>query len=242
MKVCLFSDVHANLSALEAVLKRGESLGADEYICLGDVVGYGPNPNEVVALIQKTVRLTILGNHDNVSLGRENPEHFNKHASAAIEWTRNILNEDTKSYLATLPYIESTDEYYYVHASPKSPADWFYVNSLDEAVEAFEFFHQDFCFIGHTHCPSLVVEGADQSYKILDENEIILSEGQRVLVNVGSVGQPRDRNNKASFAIWYTEARQVNLYRVDYDIYNTQESMREKKLPSFLIHRLQEGR
>lgn len=237
----VFSDVHANIEALESILATLKSRQVERLVCLGDIVGYGPNPNEVVRSVRDHCDICILGNHDNVALGREAHEHFNPHAQFVIDWTHNVLEEDVKTYLQERPYIEREEGLYFVHASPKSPADWFYVNSLDDSVEAFDFCPDDVCFIGHTHCPSFVIKSSDQSFQVVDESKVTLSEGQRILVNVGSVGQPRDRNPQTSACIYDSETKEFEMIRIDYDFVKTQEKMNRLKFPSFLVHRLTSG-
>lgn len=237
----IFSDVHANIEALTAIYQALEEHQVERFVCLGDIVGYGPNPNEVVRGVQERCDICVLGNHDNVALGREAHEHFNPHAQQVIDWTQDVLEEDVKEYLSKRPYLERENDIYFVHASPKSPADWFYVNSLDDSVEAFDFCPDRICFIGHTHCPSFVIRESDQSFKVLDEDYVKLREGQRILINVGSVGQPRDRNPQTSACIYNSETQEFTLIRVDYDFGATQKKMKDLKFPSFLIHRLTSG-
>ena len=135
MRYGIFSDIHGNLEALHAVLKRMEELGVERRICLGDLVGYCANPNECVDVIRQQSHLTILGNHDSVALGRESSENFNFYARRAIEWTRENLSESSAEFLQKLSYLEAEDELCFVHASPRSPADWYYVSALDDAVD-----------------------------------------------------------------------------------------------------------
>ena len=237
----IFSDVHANLEALNQVLEALEVRGAERLVCLGDIVGYGPNPNEVTSLIREKCAFSILGNHDNVALGREAHVHFNPHAQKSIDWTQKVLNEETKEYLGGLPYLVREEGCYFVHASPKSPSDWFYVNSLDDSVEALDFCPDQICFIGHTHFPSFVIKENDQSYKVPDENYYKLGENERILVNVGSTGQPRDKIPKASAVIFNSETLEFEILRIEYEISETQAKMQELNFPSFLIHRLGTG-
>lgn len=242
MRYGVFSDVHANIEALDAIIETLESSGVDRYVCLGDMVGYGPNPNEVVQRIQEICDICVLGNHDNVALGREDHEHFNPYAQSVIDWTQSVLTDDVKKFLSKRPYIERENGIYFVHASPKSPADWFYVNSLDDSVEAFDFCPDQVCFIGHTHCPSFVIKESDQSFKVLDGDYVELQETQRILINVGSVGQPRDKNPCTSACIYDTDHQSFELIRIPYDFGRTQHKMKALKFPAFLIHRLSSGR
>lgn len=238
----IYSDIHGNLEALQAVLESMKALGVQRRICLGDLVGYCANPNECVDLIRENSDLVILGNHDSVALGRESSENFNFYARRAIEWTRENLRPDATNFLQKLPYMEGEEELCFVHASPRSPADWYYVTSLDDAVDAFAFFRQRICFVGHTHWPVIVVMESEQSFRICDTLSYTLEKGQRMLVNVGSVGQPRDRNPQASYAICDSKTLSVEIVRVPYDIGKTQKKMRDHDFADFLVHRLSEGR
>jgi diadenosine tetraphosphatase ApaH/serine/threonine PP2A family protein phosphatase len=211
-------------------------------VCLGDAVGYGPSPNECVRLIRDHSAVTLLGNHDSVALGRESSENFNFYARKAIEWTRENLEADVRKFLEGLPYEVEESPLNFVHASPRSPADWFYITNFDEAVDAFSFFTERICFVGHTHIPSIVVMEEDQSFWVSETLSHTVGEGQKVLVNVGSVGQPRDRVASASWCLCDTADMKVEILRVPYDVPKTQERMRELGFADFLINRLAEGR
>ncbi len=241
MRIAVFSDTHSNLPALEKVISDARINGVDSFASLGDIVGYGPWPNECVDLIRDVCSISILGNHDNVALKREQHEYFNPHARKAIEWTQSILTEQTKEYLGQLPYFVRDEHIYFVHASPKSPADWFYVNSLDDALENFDYFRQTFCCIGHTHYPSIITKPDRDSFSVVEGDYAKILEG-KCLVNVGSVGQSRDGNSKASYGIVDLETNEVTLHRVDYNVKQVQSEMKNEKLPSFLIERLSKGR
>ncbi|HNY31809.1 MAG TPA: metallophosphoesterase family protein [Fibrobacteria bacterium] len=242
MRYGIYSDIHGNLEALQAVLDSMNALGVKKRICLGDLVGYCANPNECIDLIREQSDMVILGNHDSVALGRESSENFNFYARRAIEWTRENLTPKSMEFLQKLSYMENEGELCFVHASPRSPADWYYVTSLDDAVDAFSFFRQRICFVGHTHWPVIVVMEGEQSFRICDTLSYTLEKGQRMLVNVGSVGQPRDRNPQACWAICDSDTLSVEIVRVSYDIAKAQKKMRDNDFADFLIHRLSEGR
>lgn len=242
MKYGIFSDIHGNLEALQAVMSKMDELGVQRRICLGDVVGYGPNPNECVELVRSRADISILGNHDSVALGWEASESFNFYARRAIEWTRDVLSPASQDFLKKLRYLETEDDLCFVHASPHSPADWYYITDLEDAADSFNFFREKICFIGHTHFPVMVVRENDQTFRICDSYSYQAREGERLLVNDGSVGQPRDRNPQAGFCIYDTETALVEILRVDYPVKVTQDKMRELGFADFLIHRLEEGR
>jgi len=242
----IFSDIHANLPALEAVLQSMDSRKVDRLICLGDIVGYGPSPNECVALVKKNSDVCLLGNHDNVALKREHHFDFNIYAKAAMEWTWEHLNDDSKEYLKSRPYTATEKGFTFAHSSPMSPADWHYLADLDGALESFSYFRTPYCFIGHTHSPVIVAANKDDPYGEVP----VISDGplyrpkkhEKVLINVGSVGQPRDRNNRACWCLADSDCSWIEFVRVEYDIEKTQNLMRKENLPLFLIERLALGR
>jgi len=238
----IYSDVHSNLAALEAVLASMETFGVERRVCLGDLVGYCADADVCVQLVQKNSDICLLGNHDSVALKRESSVHFNQYARIAIEWTQTKLSKESLEFMKKLPYIVEESDVCFVHASPKSPADWFYVASLDEAVDAFEFFSTRFCFVGHTHSPVIVACGKDGSPSVIEEDFYTAQDDERVLVNVGSVGQPRDRNPEACYCLLDSDSLTVRFIRVPYDISRTQETMRKQGFPAFLIQRIADGR
>ncbi|MBW8890592.1 MAG: metallophosphoesterase family protein [Fibrobacteres bacterium] len=243
MKYGIYSDIHGNLEALQRVLESMQRLGVDKKVCLGDIVGYGPFPNECVELVAENSDLVILGNHDSVAIGRESSEGWNNYnAQRAIEWTSKVLTPASVDFFSKLPYMASESPLMFVHASPWSPADWKYVSSLDDAVDAFSFFTERICFIGHTHWPIIVIMEGEQSFKVGENLVHTLEPNQRILVNDGSVGQPRDRNPLASWCLCDTEKMSVEIVRVAYDISKTQAAMRKSGFADFLINRLSEGR
>ena len=242
MLLGIFSDIHSNLDALQSVYSDMERRGVNKRVCLGDLVGYGGNPNECVEMIKSISDICILGNHDSVAIENEHPENFNPYALKVMDWTRNVLTSESLDYLKSLPYQIEMDDCLFVHSSPKSPADWCYVSSLDDAVDAFEFFKQQACFIGHTHCPNIIVKESGQSFKVLEESEYKITGGERVLINVGSVGQPRDRDPQASYCTYDTVSKEILLIKVPYDIEAAQQVMISHDLPEYLVNRLSEGR
>lgn len=238
----IFSDIHSNLSALEAVLASMDAHGVGRRVCLGDLVGYSADPETCVQLVKQKSDICILGNHDSVALKRESSLHFNQYARVAIEWTQNKLSADSLDFMKKLPYIVEENDYSFVHASPKSPADWYYIASLEEAVDAFEFFTSKICFVGHTHSPVIAAMSSEGTPVVIEDDEYTPDVGERLLVNVGSVGQPRDRNPEACWCLLDSESNKVKFIRVPYDISRTQEIMRKQNFPTFLIQRIADGR
>lgn len=244
MKIALISDIHANIEALEAVLADIKKKKVDEILCLGDIVGYGANPNECIELVKKSCSLTLLGNHDAAAVGMLSTQHFNIHAKIAIEWTTENLIGPFRDYLKSLPLKQNKFSHTLVHATPYEPNMWYYITSLEEAAFNFQFFDTDFCFVGHTHIPIIIV--------LEQEKEVYVHQGEtldwgglanvRFLINVGSVGQPRDRNPMSCYGIIDADSKEFTYQRVRYDVQRAQAKMRKIKMPEFLISRLEEGR
>jgi diadenosine tetraphosphatase ApaH/serine/threonine PP2A family protein phosphatase len=211
-------------------------------VCLGDIVGYGVDTDECVDLVRENMDFCLIGNHDSVAVKNESSEGFNPYAKQAIEWTQKHLSKESVAYIRSLPYIHEENDICFVHASPLSPADWVYVTDLEDALNAFDHFSERYCFVGHTHSPVIIASRPLAIPKILDEYEYVIANTERLLVNVGSVGQPRDRDPRACWCLLDTETKCVRLIRVDYDIRETQNRMKKQGMPSFLIDRLSVGR
>ncbi|MBO7130947.1 MAG: metallophosphoesterase family protein [Fibrobacterales bacterium] len=241
MKLGLISDVHSNLEALQAVLDELERLGAEKIVCLGDVVGYGPDPDECVALVRDRAAWSLLGNHDAMAVGQAMPDYINLHARRAMEWTKRHLSPESADYLRKLPFLKREEGAVFVHSSPRSPADWSYVTTLEDVVEISEFFSEPLCFLAHTHRPMLALRDAAGRFGIVDADRFELGEGERLVVNVGSVGQPRDNDPRATAVLADTGTRRISFVRVPYDVQAVQKKMLERGLPEFLAMRLARG-
>jgi len=236
------SDIHSNATAFKAVLESMHDNGVERKVCLGDIVGYGVDTDECVDLVRENMDFCLIGNHDSVAVKNESSEGFNPYAKQAIEWTQKHLSKESISYIRSLPYIHEENDICFVHASPLSPADWVYVTDLEDALNAFDHFSERYCFVGHTHSPVIIASRPLAIPKILDEYEYVIANTERLLVNVGSVGQPRDRDPRACWCLLDTETKCVRLIRVNYDIRETQNRMKKQGMPSFLIDRLSVGR
>ena len=243
MKIALVSDIHANIVALEEVWRDIDKQRIDRIVCLGDIVGYGPDPNPCVADIESRCEITIMGNHDEAALGRIDTGYFNEYARMATDWTANQLTDQAKEFLAGLPLSEAYGPLRLVHASPLDPDAWTYILTLHEADAQFTAFEEQFCFIGHSHMP-LILEEAEQGTKIFsfeDNENVVLSGDKRYIINVGSVGQPRDRDPRASYALFDTDTLTVCVRRLPYDVGEVQRRIMDAGLPSFLASRLAHG-
>jgi diadenosine tetraphosphatase ApaH/serine/threonine PP2A family protein phosphatase len=243
MRVAVLSDIHSNLAALEAVLVDAEAAGADDFWCLGDTVGYGPQPRECLAIVRERCSLTLAGNHDLGSTGAVSIADFNPYAAAANRWTGKMLTEGDRDFLDSLPSLLTWKKVTLAHGSPREPV-WEYVVSGPVAEASFASFPTPLCFVGHSHLPfhSRETQNGEPPRldRFIEEAEVDLSEG-RFIVNPGSVGQPRDGDSRASYALFDMERRCVVLHRVAYDIEETQQRIRYAGLPEYLATRLAVG-
>lgn len=243
MRCAILADIHGNLAAFQAVLEDLHRRGpVDRIWCLGDTVGYGPHPRECIALLREHDHLCVAGNHDWAAVGNIDTSYFNPDAAAASQWTAEHLTQDDIDYLRSLPLTLREGDFTLVHGSPREPI-WEYIISTRSAEENFARFETRFCLIGHSHAP-LVFELGREGVCQLRQPPADLpldGEGKRLIINYGSVGQPRDGDPRASYAILDTEAAAIQHHRVVYDITATQQSMRQAGLPARLISRLSLG-
>jgi len=243
MRYAIIADIHANLAAFTAVLddieRRG---GVEEVWCLGDIVGYGPDPHQCIELLCQYKRVCVVGNHDWAAIGKIDTSDFNPDAAAACHWTAQQLTPEDIQYLDSLPLVVQRDDFTLVHGSPRDPI-WEYLLSTSSAKQNFAYFQSQFCLVGHSHVP-LVFECSETGACLVSEfpaDTILKLAKNRLIINPGGVGQPRDGDPRASYAIYDSEARSVTHYRVVYDIGATQARMVEHRLPMRLIMRLSYG-
>ena len=229
MRIAIISDIHSNLEALTKALEVIDRHAVNEIICLGDVVGYGANPNECVELVRQQCSVVIKGNHDEAVENMSFTEYFTDEARAAICWTRKQLTEKNFDYLLTLPLSYKSDDLLFVHASPCNPSEWNYISDNAEASSAFRCFSELICFIGHTHSPAIFSVAGRLSG---------ITKNERSIINVGSVGQPRDRNIELSFGIFDTSAWAYENIRSPYDVEIAATKILKTTLPPKLGHRL----
>ncbi|OGO30906.1 MAG: hypothetical protein A2Z29_01510 [Chloroflexi bacterium RBG_16_56_11] len=243
MRVAIIADIHANLAAFRAVLDDvREKGGVDEYWCLGDVVGYGPEPQACIQLLKDIKTTCIVGNHDLGAVGKLDLAYFNPAAATACEWTSRQLTAADTLFLGNLPRTVEKGDFLLVHGSPAAPV-LEYVISTSAAQKNFEFFKSSFCFVGHSHLPLAYKEENSRAVPVHLSPDIgLVLQHHRVIVNPGSVGQPRDGDPRASYAIYDSDGHMFRLHRVPYDIRATQDKMMQAGLPLPLIARLEVGK
>ncbi|GBD29310.1 hypothetical protein HRbin32_00398 [bacterium HR32] len=243
MRYAILSDVHANLDALDAVLQDAAQQGVQGFVCLGDFVGYGPEPNECVERLRGRASVALVGNHDLAALGRLDARRFNLFARAAVEWTRTQLHDRTRAFLDALSPRTEFEGMLLVHASPRDPVEE-YILDWETAEDNFRAEAFSVCLFGHTHVPMRFAHDGERTrvLALLPNTPVALEPGLRHLVNVGSVGQPRDGDPRAAYTVLDTEARTVEVRRVDYPIESVQRKMQACGLPRPLWERLAEGR
>jgi predicted phosphodiesterase len=232
MKIAIVSDIHSNLQALTKTFEIIDQSGVDEVYCLGDIVGYGANPNECLSLVRQRATKVVLGNHDLASVDTSEAKYFTKHGRIAAEWTHGVLMAENTQFISNLPYRLELPRLTLVHANPAAPEQWGYVVTLEDAEPQFEHFRTELCFIGHSHIPFICGE---------DLKSFDLTKDVRFLINVGSVGQPRDGNPHLSFGVLDTEAWSYQNVRAEYDVKGAAQAILDNNLPRFLADRLVRG-
>jgi diadenosine tetraphosphatase ApaH/serine/threonine PP2A family protein phosphatase len=243
MKYGIISDIHGNTEALGAVLDDIErNGGVDSVWCLGDVSGYGPEPGASVDRVKDLVTVCVAGNHDRGSIGKVDLSVFNPLGQAALRWIQTQLNPAQQAWLGNLPLTASEGDFLLVHASPTDPL-LEYVLSIGIAERNFPFFKAKYCFFGHTHLPIVYKNegGLVTATPLTPGVGLVLGE-TKMMINPGSVGQPRDGDARASYGILDTDGRVFRLYRVAYDIEATQAKILKAGLPVHLATRLEQGR
>lgn len=240
MKYALISDVHANLEALNAVLENIEDIKVDSIFCLGDAIGYGANPEECAQIIRKKCDICLMGNHEAAVVGNLDISYFTPYAKDAALWTRNNVSEDILKWASDLPLSCVKNNMTMIHGSLYQPEMFNYVQTIADAEYNFEVLETDVLFLGHSHQPLAFFNTNPMTYTLGPDVEIDNSD--KVIVNIGSVGQPRDENPQSCFAIYDTEQNIVELHRVEYDYQKTANKIIAAGLPEALAIRLSIGR
>lgn len=242
MRIVILSDVHSNLEALHAVLDACKTEQIDEYVCLGDTVGYGADPNDCAGMIREVTPHTVAGNHDQGVTGKTSIAYFNDAAQRAIQWSKRIITESNVRFLDSLPLTIERHGMLFVHATPSCPDEWHYIMNMNDAIHEFGFFEQQFCFVGHSHQPCVFSINAEHEIGYSIDESLKCIHGKRYIINAGSVGQPRDGDPRASYVIFDTEAKEAFFRRVPYDIATCKEKILRAGLPPSLAERLEIGR
>lgn len=240
MRYGILGDIHSNLSALQRVLERFEKEGVDQVISVGDVIGYGGAPRECIQLVRDAGAAVVLGNHDAACIDRLDLLYFNNYAREAVYWTQGKLEQEDRDWLATLPLALHLEHCSVGHGTLHRPELYDYIQSPTDADPSLDMMPLPVCFVGHTHVPVTLLRLRDDptrtAYTI--DHEIDVDEASRALVNVGSVGQPRDEDPRAAYAIYDTEQGRVWIRRVEYDIDLEARRIKDAGLPGMLADRL----
>jgi len=245
MNYAIISDIHGNHDALSAVLADITRSGVDQVICLGDIVGYGAEPQKCIEEVRGLEGWVVAGNHDCGSVGKLDLSYFNANARRAVEWTAGVLSAADRRYLSTLPLLLKGDsdgcELVMVHSTPSRPEDWHYILSIDEAEYQFEQFTQRLCLIGHSHQPVFWQLSPAGECSVVSREYLRLEPGRRYIINVGSVGQPRDGDPRACYALCDSARQELVIRRVEYNIGAAQKKILKAGLPPRLAERLAHG-
>ena len=240
MRIALFGDIHANLEALEAVLEDTSRQGVTDYVCMGDIVGYNADPAACLERVRAMDCPTIKGNHDEDASGSHSLETMNPIAATALEWTRQQLSAEQRQWLARLRMVRQVSDFTVVHSTLDQPAHWNYVTNRFDAMSNFSYQFTQICVHGHTHVPRVYMK-TDKVVEV-PADSIEIEDGAKYFINVGSVGQPRDGDWRACYAIYDLDHNMIVFRRVEYDIATTQRKIIAAALPPMLAERIQEGR
>ena len=241
MRYAIISDIHANLEALEAVLADIKKESVDKCVCVGDIVGYGANPHECIELTREHCPVCVAGNHDFATIEKTNIEFFNQYARQATLWTRQNITEDDRKYLESLPLVADVDDRFtLVHGTLYAPALFDYIQTTFDAYLSLQVLQKPICFVGHSHVP--ISFFLDDAVTYSTDPVIKLKEGVKTVINTGSVGQPRDDDPRAAYAVYDTEKNLVIIKRVEYDVEKAIKKIRDAGLPEILGERLRYGR
>jgi putative phosphoesterase len=242
MKYAIISDIHGNLEAFHEVLKKIKSLkGLDKVVCLGDIVGYGADPKRCIDLSRGNSDIIIAGNHDFAACGKTDIRFFNPVARDAAIWTGEVLNTEYLNFLKELPLIEELNNIHFAHGSLYKPEEWRYILSEKQAYIDFKIMKHNILFVGHSHVP-IIFENKKDEIRIITDFEIELDKNAKYIINPGSIGQPRDFDPRASFAIYDSKKRNLEVIRLEYNIKEAQRKIKEAGLPDILAERLSYGR
>ena len=239
MRYAFFGDIHGNYHALEVVLEDIEKQNVDLVVCMGDIVGYGAQPVECLEKVRSLGCLCLAGNHDHAAIGKIDIVVFNMVAQQATLWTREQLSDEHMAYLASLSIVEHFPDFVIVHGSLHGPEMFNYIVNTDEARMSFSMLDKPLMFNGHTHIPLIFID--TEPITFTREHEVEVDPQVKTMINVGSVGQPRDGDPRASYAVYDSEENKATICRLDYDIDGAVNRIRKEDLPEILAERLKLG-
>ena len=242
MRYGIFSDVHSNIEALNAVVAALEKEKIDSYLCAGDVVGYASAPRDSIEVVKSLADITIAGNHDWAAVDKFALDYFNQYAKEAILWTGNNLGQEDRHFLESLTLVYKNQDLILVHGTLQNPEEFDYMTDEYAARETFRLMEHDICFVGHTHIAGTFKKDKFDAIDYSEDKFISIEPGNKYIVNVGSVGQPRDRNPKAAYCVYDSDEKEVHIKRVDYDTGTARRMIIDAGLPKFLGDRLLTGR
>jgi len=242
MRYGIFSDVHSNLEALEAVIAAYRKEAIDKYLCIGDVVGYAANPNECVQKVKALAMIALAGNHDQASVNLLSIDYFNPQASEAIIWTKDNLNEQSNFFLEPLKLVYKNEDLTLVHGTLDNPKEFNYMTDDYTASKTFKLLETNVCFVGHTHVTEVFIQDKNKRIYYSNEKSMAIDRENKYIINVGSVGQPRDGDTSAAYCIYDTNQEIVQIERVGYDIETARKKIYDAGLPRFFGDRLLVGR
>ena len=232
MKLAIFGDIHGNLEALQRMLEDARQQGCASHACLGDIVGYAANPIECLEIVRSLGCPVVQGDHDEWAASEDSLNDLNSLVQKSLLWTRQKLHREQRHWLQNLKLVRSVQEYTIVHATLDCPGNWGYVTNRFDAMASFSYQFTQVCFYGHTHVPRIFEK--DHSVRAARGTDITLQRGVKYFVNVGSLGQSRDGDWRAAYAIYDILARTISIRRLEYDIDTARRKIREAGLPPFL--------
>ena len=241
MVFAVYSDVHSNLEALNGFFKALRKIRFDKLVCLGDIVGYGADPDPVINLIRKKTDIILGGNHDFAVVGKTYVSDFNPYAFNVCMWTRNRLSHDNFKFLESLEAKTRIDGVTWAHSSPFEPEEWHYVSPRSFQEENFKSFFTRVCFVGHSHLPVILEKAPGSKTRVILDSKYTLKPHCKYIVNAGSIGQPRDGNPDPTFVIYNSDTETIQFHRFAYDFGLAQEKILKEDLPPYLAERLSQG-
>ncbi|MDP2940943.1 MAG: metallophosphoesterase family protein [Candidatus Omnitrophota bacterium] len=242
MRYAILGDIHSNLEALTAVMRSLAGERIDRYFSVGDLVGYAANPKECIRIFRGAGGISVAGNHDWASVNLFGLENFKQEAQEALNWTMRNLTEEEKDFLTGLKLVFKNDDFTLAHGSLNNPRDFNYLSDGYAAEETFRLMESGICFVGHTHIAGIFIKSGGERIVFRSDELNDIMPGNKYIVNVGSVGQPRDSNIKAAYCIFDSAAKQIQIKRVDYDVDTARGKIIDNGLPKFFGERLLLGR